>query len=85
MIGTSSAMTGAMCELRPTIIFERPVIPPIDDDAYAHVCGYACCEPTTIGNLSGYAEFASVDLSGFNATAEEKNMIANALRGGVYL
>ena len=85
MIGTSSAMTGAMCELRPTIIFERPVIPPIDDNAYAHVCGYACCEPTTIGNLSGYAEFASVDLSGFEATAEEKNMIANALRGGVYL
>ena len=85
MIGTSSAMTGAMCDLRPTIIFERPVIPPIDDSAYAHVCGYACCEPTTIGNLSGYAEFASVDLSGFKATAEEKNMIANALRGGVYL
>ena len=85
MIGTSSAMTGAMCELRPTIIFERPVIPPIDDDAYAHVCGYACCEPTTIGNLSGYAEFASADLSGFNATAEEKNMIANALMRGVYL
>ena len=85
MIGTSSAMTGAMCELRPTIIFERPVIPPIDDNAYAHVCGYACCEPTTIGNLSGYAEFASVDLSGFEATAEEKNMIANALMGGVYL
>ena len=85
MIGTSSAMTGAMCDLRPTIIFERPVIPPIDDDAYAHVCGYACCEPTTIGNLSGYAEFASADLSGFEATAEEKNMIANALMGGVYL
>ena len=85
MIGTSSAMTGAMCDLRPTIIFERPVIPPIDDNAYAHVCGYACCEPTTIGNLSGYAEFASVDLSGFKATAEEKNMILNALRGGVYL
>lgn len=85
MIGTSSAMTGAMCELRPTIIFERPVIPPIDDNAYAHVCGYACCEPTTIGNMSGYAEFASVDLSGFEATAEEKNMILNALMGGVYL
>lgn len=85
MIGTSSAMTGAMCDLRPTIIFERPVIPPIDDNAYAHVCGYACCEPTTIGNLSGYAEFASVDLSGFKATADEKNMIANALMGGVYL
>lgn len=85
MIGTSSAMTGAMCDLRPTIIFERPVIPPIDENSYAHVCGYACCEPTTIGNLSGYAEFASVDLSGFETTAEEKNMIANALRGGVYL
>lgn len=85
MIGTSSAMTGAMCELRPTIIFERPVIPPIDDTTYAHVCGYACCVPTTISNLSGYAEFASADLSGFDATAEEKNMIANALMGGVYL
>lgn len=85
MIGTSSAMTGAMCDLRPTIIFERPVIPPIDEKSYAHVCGYACCEPTTIGNLSGYAEFASADLSGFEATAEEKNMILNALMGGVYL
>lgn len=85
MIGTSSAMTGAMCDLRPTIIFERPVIPSIDEDAYAHVCGYACCEPTIIGNLSGYAEFASADLSGFDATAEEKNMIANALMRGVYL
>lgn len=85
MIGTTSPMTGCMCELLPVIIFERPVIPTIDETSYSHSCGYACCIPDTIGNFTGYAEFASADLSGFSATNTEKQMILSLLKGGVIL
>lgn len=89
MIGTTGGITGAMCELYPTIIFERPYVGNSDDWSnfanYAHSIGYACCISGNLSDFTGYTEITNVDLSGFNATASEKNMIQSALAGGVYL
>ena len=78
-------MTGAMCELHPTIIFERPVVPDISEAAYAHTVGYACCKSGKVKDFSGYTEFASVQLEGFAATSAEKSMILNQLKAGVII
>lgn len=89
MIGTSSGLTGSMCELYPTIIFSRPFVNNSSDwsnfSDYAHSIGYACCISGTLQDYNGYTEVTNVDLSGINATATEKNMIQAALAGGVYL
>ena len=85
MIGTTGACTGAMCELYPTLIIARPDISGINNSAYAHVNGYACCRSSTIGSFTGYTQFANADLSGFAATASEKDMILTALKSGVIL
>lgn len=89
MIGTSSGLTGSMCELYPTIIFSRPVANNTSDwsnfSEYAHSVGYACCISGQLSDFSGYTEISSIDLTGFEATATEKNMIRAALAGGVYL
>ena len=85
MIGTTGACTGAMAELYPTLIISRPDISGINNDAYAHVNGYACCKSGTIGSFKGYTQFSNADLSGFTATATEKDMILTALKSGVIL
>lgn len=84
MIGASGGLTGAMCELKPTIIFSRPTTD-YNAGAYGHSVGFACCKQGVLSAFSGYTECTNVDLSGFNATATEKNMIQAALSGGVYL
>ena len=86
MIGASSGLSGAMLELYPSIIFERPRYSDNFDEAiYAHSIGYACCICGTIKDYGGYAEWTNVDLSGFDATATEKDLIRSALLGGVYV
>ena len=85
MIGTTGATTGAMCELYPTIIIERPDDATVNKTAFAKTNGYACCISDTVGNFTGYTEFSSVDLSGLTATATEKNAIISALQGGVII
>lgn len=87
MIGTSSAATGAMCNINPVIIIERPVLPVNDfnETSYASTVGYACCRSDLVGSFTGYTEFASVVLDGFAATAAEKTLILNALKSGVIL
>ena len=86
MIGASSGCNSFQIELTPRLNVYYPIVDStynISD--YRHNVGAAVCDTTTIGDYSGYAEITNVDLSGFVATAEEKNMIANALMGGVYL
>ena len=88
MIGTAGSATGAMCTLKPTIIFERPRLPDntvFSEKAYAHTIGYACCISSTVGTFKGYTEFSNVDLSGVTATANEKDAILSALKNGVIL
>ena len=83
MIGTSGALTGAMCELYPTIIFSRPTLGYNED--FAHCQGFACCITGALTEYTGYTEVINPDLSGFTATAAEKEMIKSLLASGVYL
>lgn len=83
MIGTSGALTGAMCELKPTIIFSRPVLD--YNENFAHCQGFACCITAALTEYTGYTEVINPDLSGFAATAAEKEMIKSLLASGVYL
>ena len=92
MIGASSGCNSFQHELRPRLIVYKPRIddtnpdnPAFNQAAYAHSVGYACCESATISEYSGYAEITNVDLSGFAATAAEKEMIKSLLASGVYL
>lgn len=86
MIGASSGCNAFQIELTPRLNVYYPIVDSTYNAAdYRHNVGAAVCDTTTIGDYSGYAEITNVDLSGFYATAEEKNMIANALTGGVYL
>ena len=86
MIGASSGCNSFAIEMTPRLNVYYPIVDSTYNAAeYRHNVGAAVCDTTTIGNYSGYAEITNTDLSGFVATAEEKNMIANALMGGVYL
>lgn len=85
MIGTTGATTGAMCDLYPIIILERPYVSDVHNDEYAKTNGYACCISDKVKNFTGYTEFANIELSGFGATATEKNAIMSALKGGVII
>lgn len=86
MIGASSGCNAFQIELTPRLNVYYPIVDSAYNAAdYRHNVGAAICDTTTIGDYSGYAEITNCDLSGFVATAEEKNMIANALMGGVYL
>lgn len=64
----------------------RPVVT-ANLEAFRQNHGFACCDVGSINSLglTGYTQFASVDLSGFNATAEEKNIINGIMQGGFYV
>lgn len=85
MIGTTGAATSAMLELYPTILIERPYTDGINENYFAHTNGYACCISDQVSAFAGYTEFANIDLSGFNATAAEKDMIRSLCSGGIYI
>ena len=86
MIGASSGCNAFQGELRPCLICHYPItVNGFNKGAYLHTVGAACCESGLIGSYSGYVEVSNVDLSGFRATATEKNMILSALSAGVYI
>ena len=86
MIGASSGCNSFQAELTPCLLIYYPeTIDDFNEANYAHSVGLQCCESGLIGDYSGYAEITNADLSGFTATATEKNMIQNALSGGIYL
>ena len=51
---------------------------------YGHTVGYACEKTVTIGDVSGFARFANVDVSGIVATSQELDEIKTLLETGVY-
>ena len=86
MIGASSGCNALQFNLTPRIICYLPITDTAyNDDVYAHTVGFACCENGSLSDYSGYVEATGVDLSGFAATATEKDMIQNLLSGGVIL
>ena len=50
-----------------------------------HYTGYPGFITTTVGDLTGYAEFENVILDGVACTEEERSIIDGLLKGGVYI
>lgn len=85
-VGSASAGDGALMYLYPAIIVTRPVMKSgYVPELYAHTNGFACCINAKLSDFHGLTVAGAVDLSGVNATEDEKNMIENLLKVGVYL
>ena len=80
--GGSSPECALYMPKKPYIILHLPdtMIP----DNYGHAVGYACEETVTINDVSGFAKFTNVDLSGMVATSQEISEIKTLLETGVY-
>lgn len=85
-VGNASPICSGYGAQTAVLYVFRPVVT-ANLESFRQNHGFACCDVGSINSLglTGYTQFASVDLSGFNATAEEKNIIANILQGGFYV
>lgn len=86
-ISSASPFNGALSEqTAKLLIFRAAMLPEYDAQKYARTTGHACCKQGILSEISrGYTECAGADLSGISATASEKNMIFDALKGGVII
>lgn len=59
----------------------------IDDTptTYGHVNGYPCNQTLSLSGLIGYTECDNIDLTGFECTEQEKNLLKNMLTTGIFL
>lgn len=84
LVGSASPALGCVIELDCRLIIYRPVT---DENAlsnYADTVGYATLQGGTVSQFSGFT-VGTIDVSGINATAKEKQAIAAAFANGVYL
>lgn len=84
LVGSASPVLGCVIELDCRLIIYRPVT---DENAlsnYADTVGYATVQGGTVGQFSGFT-VGTIDVSGINATAKEKQAISAAFANGVYL
>lgn len=79
-IGSSAGMLGMQT---PYLIQQGPKI--CKPQSQYHYLGYPAFVTVTLGDVSGYQEFSNVILSGIPCTEEERDMIAAACEGGIYL
>lgn len=83
--GVSSPACDFDNEQTARLILKRPVMDSgYNAEIYGHTVGFACCLNTTLGSVSGYTVCNEAKIGGA-ATAEEKQMIENLLKSGVYL
>ena len=84
LVGSASPVLGCVIELDCRMIIYRPVT---DENAlsnYADTVGFATVQGGTVGQFEGFT-VGTIDVSGINATAKEKQAIAAAFANGVYL
>lgn len=68
------------------LIKETPVmLSDYNSEVYGKTTGFACCMNGTLSTFSGYTVCSDVDLTGINATENEKSMIKQLLCTGVRL
>lgn len=85
-VGGSTSAISYQMELTPRVIITRPkMLNSFDIEAFATTQGFACCYSGSLENVSGYTQCSAVDLSGINATADEKEIINKLLLQGVIL
>lgn len=72
-------------DMRCKMIITRPTIADeYSAEEYAQTIGFACLENGSVQDFHGFT-VANIDISGIDATAEEKEMIKTAFATGVYL
>ena len=84
-VGSQSAANSYIEEMQARLIIYRPkFIVGWNPETYGKTVGYACMLDGQVKDFDGFT-VANIDVSGINASAEEKQMIAAAFANGVYL
>ena len=84
-VGSQSAANSYIEEMQARLIIYRPkFITGWNPETYGKTVGFACMLDGQVKNFDGFT-VANIDVSGINASAEEKQMIAAAFANGVYL
>lgn len=93
----SSASSGNALEMyhHAMVFIKRPVfLDGYNAEEYAHTIGHACCISDKLSNFEGYTVAAAADLdnvhtkrelSPLQATAQEKQLLKQALQAGIYI
>ena len=84
MIGSASPALSTVMELNCRMIIYRPITDENALASYADTVGFACMMSGVVGDFSGLT-VGTIDVSGINATDDEKQAIAAAFANGVYL
>lgn len=86
-VGSSGSIADMYFSNRINLIFERLARQKsnFNDKIYSNTVGHACFKTGTLGSFTGLTVCSDVDLADCAATAEEKQLIINALKQGVYL
>ena len=93
----SSASAGNALEMyhHAMIFIKRPTfLDGYDPETYAHTIGHACCISAKLSSFSGYTVCSAADLDNIHtkraldplqATAQEKQLLKQALQAGIYI
>ena len=93
----SSASAGNALEMyhHAMIFIKRPTfLEDYDRETYAHTIGHACCITAKLSSFSGYTVFSAANLDNIStksttyplqATAQEKQLLKQALQAGIYI
>lgn len=81
--GAIGSSAGLMGEQTPYLIIEIPQA--CKPEKQYHYTGYPGFITVTVGDLTGYAEFEEIILSGIGCTEEERSMIESLCKGGIYV
>lgn len=85
-IGTATSAAAGNMELTPRLYISRPkLLSSYDPEIYGHTIGYSCLLNVELSQVSGFTRCSSADLSGIQATAQEKQQLLRLLQSGVYI
>ena len=82
MKGNFSGNTGICSNKKPYLIIERPIVSV--PDKFSELKGNKSNVTAVLGNCSGFTQVKDVRLSHVSCTNEEKNMLLNLLKNGVF-
>ena len=85
-VGTATSAAAGNMELTPRLYISRPkLLDSYVPEIYGHTVGFSCLLNVELSQVSGFTRCASADLSGIQATAQEKQQLLRLLQSGVYI